>query len=39
MKKIDEDAISVESHMVEKFGAGTFIQDQVYVEEDFQNIT
>ena len=25
--------------MVEKFGAGTFIQDQVYVEEDFKNIT
>ena len=39
MKKIDEDAISIEAHMVERFATGTFIQDQVYVEEDFQNIT
>ena len=32
-------AFFIEAHMVEEFGAGPFIQDQVYVEEDFQNIT
>ena len=39
IKKIDEEAISIEADMVEKFGAETFIQDQVFVEEDFQNTT